>query len=123
MADNSKNLKQPSDITLRAQAVLDAQLTQNAPHTLYIAGYHTLHGKHVALQRCRESILLWTEAVADAAPAEFQKHLKIRYAKDKSRSSNLNGKNASRLKIGNPIDYWEFHSVHELSKFIEWYKK
>lgn len=122
MADN-KNKKKPSEITLRAQAVLDAQLTQNAPHTLYIAGYHTLHGKQVALQRCRDSILLWTEAVADGAPAEFQKHLKTGYAKDKSRSSNLNEKNASRLKVGNEVDYWEFNSVHDLGKFIDWYKK
>jgi hypothetical protein len=123
MADSTKNKKQPSEISLRAQAILDVQLTQNASPTLYIAGYHTLHGKHVALQRCRESILLWTEAVANSAPTEFQKHLKNRYAKDKSRSSNLNGKNDSRLKVGNPVDYWEFHSVDELSKFIEWYKK
>jgi hypothetical protein len=122
MADN-KNKKQPSEIALRAQAVLDAQLTQNAPHSLYIAGYHTLHGKQVALERCRKSILLWTEAVADAAPVEFQKHLKTRYTKDKSRNSNLNGKHASRLKKGNPVDYWEFNSVQELGKFIEWYKK
>jgi hypothetical protein len=122
MADN-KNKKQPSETALRAQALLDAQLTSNAPHSLYIAGYHTLNGKHVALERCRESILLWTEAVEDGAPAEFQKHLKDRYAKDRSRNSNLNEKHASRLKVGNLVDYWEFKSVHDLGKFIEWYKK
>lgn len=108
-------------LTARAEAILAGRLSRIAAPTQYIAGFLTSSRRQLALERARNSIFLWTEAAAHAAPPELGRFLRRSYAADKTRNSNLNATNADRLTRGHAVDYWRFDAVDELESFVAWY--
>ncbi len=105
-----------------AEQLLAQRLERIASPTLYIAGFKTQSGRELALERKRNTgIFLWTEQVYGEVPAQFSGGCVV-YAPLKPRNSNLNGKNAPRLKLGNSVSYWRLQ-LEFLSAFLDWYCK
>ena len=111
-----------SGLSAAAEALLVSQLSRITEPTKYIAGFTTPAHRQLALQRARNGIYLWTEAVASMAPPELGRFMRRGYSASKSRSSNLNMTNASRLTVGHPVDYWQFDTLGDLQQFIDWYR-
>lgn len=109
------------DISLAAEKLLTHKFKRVTEGTQYIAGFTTANQFQLALQRCRESIYLWTESVSNQAPDSIKNKLEKSYSKDKTRSSNLK-KNCCNLAVGNPVDYWKFESLEEFENFLDWYQ-
>jgi len=107
-----------SDIVKMAEAWCATRARRVAPPSNYIAGFDMPNGRQIALERDRAQIYVWTEQVpldgSPAAPARV-------YSAEKSRNSNLNGKNCPRLRVGSPVLYWIFHTLDELVRFLVWY--
>lgn len=107
-----------SDIVKMAEAWCATRTRRIAPPSNYIAGFDMPNGRQIALERDRAQIYVWTEQVSlDDAPAAPVRA----YSADKSRNSNLNGKNCPRLRVGSPVLYWIFHTLDELVRFLVWY--
>lgn len=113
--------KEPSEIALKAEALLAKKCVSTSENVLYVAAFETKTKHALALAPCRKHIYLWTESVFDRVPIELQGFLKRSYAKEAPRSSNLNDKNCKKLKRGNPVDYWKFELLGDLEKFVDWY--
>lgn len=107
-----------SDIVKMAEAWCATRARRVAPPSNYIAGFEMPNGRQIALERDRAQIYVWTEKISlDDAPAAPVRA----YSAEKSRNSNLNGKNCPRLRVGNPVLYWIFHTLDELGHFLVWY--
>jgi hypothetical protein len=106
-----------TEIKNTAEQLLESILNRTAEPTQYIAGFRTIRGRDIALQRARDAIYIWTEHL------ELPNTLTIRpmrhYPKDKSDSSNLNRKNSPRLIVGKAVDYWKLESTEELKALVE----
>lgn len=111
-----------SKISQQAEALLAQKLTRTAPPTKYIAGFVTPRQRQLAQERNRQSISIWSEAVAHEAPSSLGRFLKERYPAARTRNSNLNGKNADRLRVGKAVDYWCFDTLGDLGVFVDWYR-
>lgn len=110
-----------SKISQQAESLLAQQLTRTAPPTKYIAGFITPRQRQLAQERNRQSISIWSEAVAHEAPSSLRRFLKERYPASRTRNSNLNSKNADRLRVGKAVDYWCFDTLGDLGVFVDWY--
>ena len=107
-----------SDIANMAEAWCATRTRRVAPPSNYIAGFDMPNGRQIALERYRAQIYVWSEQVSlDGAPAA---PVRV-YSAEKSRNSNLNAKNCPRLRVGNPVLYWVFHTLDELARFLVWY--
>jgi hypothetical protein len=113
--------KEPSEIALKAESLLAGKFNRTSENVLYVAAFETKTKHALVLERCRQDIYLWTEAVFDRVPTELQGFLKKSYTKEAPRSSNLNDKNCKKLKRGNPVNYWKFEVQGDLEKFVDWY--
>lgn len=103
--------------TQSAEAFLASRFERTALPTKYIAGFRLPSGREIALERNRiQAIYLWTSPV-DTPPADLATH-RTRYAAQKSRNSNLNAKNAPKLRVGRPVDYWTLPSLSDLEKLL-----
>ncbi|MCY1353476.1 hypothetical protein D9M69_398180 [compost metagenome] len=70
------------------------------------------------MERQRDGIYCWSEAFSLAdAPASPERH----YPAEKSRNSNLNGKNCPRLRGGHAVHYWIFDRLDQFEAFLRWY--
>jgi hypothetical protein len=102
----------------QAEEYCVAKLSLNAKPSKYIAGFTTRLGRQLAIERVRGAIYCWTEHTpligAPCSPA-------VLYPASKTRTSALNGKHASRLKVGQAAQYWHFEDFEEFKRFIEWY--
>lgn len=102
----------------QAEEYCVAKLSLNAEPSKYIAGFTTRLGRHLAIERDREAIYCWTEQTSlSTAPCSP----KALYPASKTRTSALNGKHASRLRIGRAVQYWNFENIVDFKSFIEWY--
>jgi hypothetical protein len=105
---------QASDV----ETLLGTFCTRIAEPTKYIAGFRTMDGKEIALEREASGITLWTQCVpvedAEVKPAR-------KYAGTDTRNSNLNRKNCPALRLGNPALVWKLVDRDELLDFINWY--
>jgi hypothetical protein len=100
------------------EALLDTYCTRIAEPTKYIAGFRTMDGKEIALEREGSGITLWTQYVS-VDGAEIQPVR--RYADTDTRNSNLNRKNCPALRLGNRALVWKLVDRDELLDFINWY--
>lgn len=102
----------------QAEEYCAAKLSLNAKPSKYIAGFTTRLGRQLAIERDRGDIYCWTEHItlstAPCSPAAL-------YPASKTRTSALNGKHASRLSVGQAVQYWHFEHFEEFKRFIEWY--
>jgi hypothetical protein len=102
----------------QAEEYCVAKFSLNAKPSKYIAGFTTRLGRQVAIERDRGAIYCWTEqtslSTAPCSPAAL-------YPASKTRTSALNGKHASRLRVGQVAQYWHFEHFEEFKRFIEWY--
>ncbi|MGA7799841.1 MAG: hypothetical protein WCC36_03440 [Gammaproteobacteria bacterium] len=93
--------------------------------TQYIARYKTRSGRELALERDRtESIFVWLEKYGAEIPGVSVKNEKYPgrpYERKQSRNSNLNEKNAPRLKPGNKVWYLEIETLEALRQVAAWY--
>lgn len=100
------------------EALLDTYCTRIAEPSKYIAGFRTMDGKEIALEREGSGITLWTQYVS-VDGAEIQPVR--RYADTDTRNSNLNRKNCPALRLGNRALVWKLVDRDELLDFINWY--
>lgn len=101
-----------------AEELCAQRLERIAEPTQYIAGFRTKLGRELAIERERNVIYCWAEhVVKDGAPGSPSRH----YPADKSRNSNLNGKNSPRLREGRAVDYWVFDTLPAFARFLDWY--
>lgn len=110
-----------TQIVQDAEKLLADMLKRTAEPTQYIASFRTPRGRELALQRNREEIYVWTEHLENT-PTELAIEPKF-YPKDKSRSANLNDKNAPRLKVGKAVDYWKLETLEQLRLLANWYQQ
>jgi len=107
-----------ANLARQAEAFCAEHFARIASPTHYIAGFRTRQGRELALERERDGIYCWSEAVSLAdAPASPERH----YPAEKSRNSNLNGKNCPRLRVGHAVHYWIFDRLDQFEAFLRWY--
>ncbi|WP_170799458.1 DUF262 domain-containing protein [Stutzerimonas stutzeri] len=108
----------PLNLARQAEAFCAELCSRIASPTQYIAGFRTRLGRELALERQRDGIYCWSEAVSLAdAPASPERH----YPPEMSRNSNLNGKNCPRLRVGHAVHYWIFDRLDQFEAFLRWY--
>jgi len=112
-------------ISEQAQAVLKNAFPFTETTTQYIARYETKRGKQLALERDRsEGIYLWLQKYDQSISGVEINNSKIPgqpYERNQPRNSNLNEKNAPKLKKGNRAYYLKIDNVAALEKVIAWY--
>lgn len=102
----------------QAENLCGALLTPTAIPSKYIAGFRSASGFELALERHRDSIYCWSEAVELAGgPFAPARH----YPAGKSRNSNLSSKHAPRLTTDFATHYWHFERLDQLEAFLRWY--
>lgn len=115
---DSKEYPMPGFDTPRAEALLAQHFNRTATSTKYIAGFQTTRGFQLALERNRSGLIcLWAEPTEIAINGIECKP----YSTADTRNSNLNDKNASRLKTGRPAHYLKFADEATFKRFLEAY--
>lgn len=93
--------------------------------TQYIARYNSKSGREIALERDRtEAFFVWLEkydVTLDGIRIKNDKCPGQPYGRTQPRNSNLNEKNAPRLKVGNKVWYLEIENLEALKALISWY--
>lgn len=93
--------------------------------THYIAKYETKSGREVVLERERsDAIYLWLQKydqVIDGVRINNIKFPGQPYEPKQTRNSNLNEKNAPKLKFGKRAFYLEIDNLLALESVVEWY--
>jgi hypothetical protein len=115
-------VKPATAIALQAEQRLHKSLVRiGSDDAHYLRCFRTGSGRQLALSRVNAGIYVWTEAVWDLAPANFQPVRKKHYSAKAPRISTLEA-NAPRLYTGHPADYWRFPTLGDLEAFVDWYK-
>lgn len=93
--------------------------------TQYIARYNSKTGKEIAIERERsDAYYLWVQKPNPEMPGVTIRNEKFPgqpYDRKQSRNSNLNDKNAPKLKLGNKVWYLKIEDMSALKEFIDWY--
>ena len=107
-----------SQIAQQAERLCAENFTRIAPPSKYIAGFSSRLGRQLALELNRQAIYCWSQPVplTDAPTSPIRT-----YAENKSRNSNLNGKNSPNLVFGRPAHYWKFEDTSSFQTFLNWY--
>lgn len=115
---DNKEYPMPGFDTPRAEALLAQHFDRTATPTKYIAGFRTTRNFQLALERNRSNLIcLWAEPTEIAINGVECK----RYLAADTRNSNLNDKNAPRLKTGRPAHYLKFADEAAFICFLEAY--
>jgi hypothetical protein len=93
--------------------------------TQYIARYNSRSGREIALERDRtEAFFVWLQKYdisIEGVKIKNEKFPGQPYGWKQPRNSNLNDKNAPKLKVGNKVWYLEIENLEALKKVISWY--
>ena len=109
-----------------AETLLKAPFKFTAKPTKYIAGFSTSTSLQLALERNRKgNVYLWVEKHNPGLPGvkiKNAEYLGKPYKAGQPRNSNLNGKNAPRLRVDRKAWYLEFSDFPSFKAFSDWYK-
>jgi hypothetical protein len=108
-----------SGIVETAESWLNRNLSPTKAPTKYIAGYQTRTGKQLALERCRQNIMIWTEPYS-AEPGTDNSVKVEHYDSIRPRNSNLKSR-TPKLKTGKPAQYRTFKGFDEFQRFVSAY--
>ena len=110
-----------------AESILKQAIKPTAAPTKYIAGFRTERGRELALERNRNTaIYLWAEIQnpdIKGIKVMNQANPGMPYSANQPRNSNLNNKNAPRLKEGKEVYYLKIDDAAVLRAFVDWYRK
>lgn len=100
----------------QAEAIIVRGLSRIKPASKKVAGFQTVRGWHLTLQRDVQGIQVWTE---DLDPPESIAPCEL-YEAHRSRHSNL-ASHAPRVATGRPARKWRLENAMQLEALISWY--
>jgi hypothetical protein len=106
-----------STIADKAELIISSRLTPIAGGTKYLAGFQTRNGRHIAVERGKRYINLWTENVPRASSGDTAEV----YPRLRTRHSNLPSQ-APRLKVGHEAICWRVPDLASVDALIRWYE-
>ena len=101
----------------QAEGLMASRLSRIRAANTKIAGFETLTGRHLAIQRPDRSINIWTEDLS--GPEVFRNF--ERYPAARSRHSNLAAQ-APRVAAGRPARLWHLESIADVAALLDWYE-
>lgn len=108
--------KTTSLIVEAAESWLNKNLRPTKAPTKYIAGYQTRTGKQLALERCRQNLMIWTEPYSPELGIDNSVKVE-NYDPTRPRNSNLKSR-APKLQTGKPAQYRTFNGLDEFQRFV-----